>query len=143
MAAEEGSTAADLVGFTAAVSAAVDFTPAGSTAASRACTTALTVDTGGTGTMAWHGGRYGWWLAGPGLAWTYYDNPWWNSYPDYGYYDYSQPCANQTSYYCSGGLLPLCSAMQHRLAGGPSQLTPPSSDSPGCLQRQPGETFRG
>jgi hypothetical protein len=79
----------------------VDFTPAGFMAASRACTTALTVAAGGTGTIAWHGGRYGWWLAGPGLAWTYYDNPWWGSYPDYGYYDYSQPYASQTWYYCS------------------------------------------
>ena len=49
----------------------------------------------------WHGGRHGWWWAAPELAWTYYDYPWWGSYPDYDYYDYSQPYANQTWYYCS------------------------------------------
>src|SRR5215471_8308588 len=49
----------------------------------------------------WHGGRYGWWWTGPGLAWTYYNYPWWGYYPDYGYYDYSQPSAGQTWYYCS------------------------------------------
>lgn len=27
--------------------------------------------------LGWHGGRYGWWWAAPGLAWTYYDYPWW------------------------------------------------------------------
>src|SRR6516164_964625 len=43
----------------------------------------------------WRGGRYGWWW-GDGLGWTYY--PYGN---DYGYYDYSQPYANQTWYYCS------------------------------------------
>src|SRR5262245_46413585 len=32
---------------------------------------------------------------------TYYAYPWWGSYPDYGYYDYSQPSAGQTWYYCS------------------------------------------
>src|SRR5271156_4469935 len=26
---------------------------------------------------------------------------WWGYYPDYGYYDYSQPYASQTRYYCS------------------------------------------
>jgi hypothetical protein len=47
----------------------------------------------------WHGGRYGWWLIGPGLAWTYYSYPSWGDYPDYGYYDdYGQPSA---WYYCS------------------------------------------
>ena len=46
----------------------------------------------------WHGGRYGWWLIGPGLAWTYYSYPWWGDYPDDGYYDYGQP---STAYYCS------------------------------------------
>lgn len=40
-------------------------------------------------------------VVGPGLAWTYYDYPWWGSYPDYDYYDYSQPYASQTWYYCS------------------------------------------
>jgi hypothetical protein len=40
-------------------------------------------------------------LVGPGLAWTYYDYPSWGSYPDYGYYDYSQPYSAQTWYYCS------------------------------------------
>jgi hypothetical protein len=34
----------------------------------------------------WHGGHYGWWLVGPGLAWTYYTYPWY---------------AGQTSQYCS------------------------------------------
>jgi hypothetical protein len=24
----------------------------------------------------WHNGRFGWWLAGAGLAWTYYTQPW-------------------------------------------------------------------
>jgi hypothetical protein len=32
---------------------------------------------------------------------TYYTSPWWGSYPDYGYYDYSQPYTGQTWYYCS------------------------------------------
>ena len=27
--------------------------------------------------------------------------PWWGYYPDYGYYDYSQPSSSQTWYYCS------------------------------------------
>ena len=27
--------------------------------------------------------------------------PWWGYYPDYGYYDYSQPYGSQTWYYCS------------------------------------------
>jgi hypothetical protein len=27
--------------------------------------------------------------------------PWWGYYPGYGYYDYSQPYASQTWYYCS------------------------------------------
>ena len=27
--------------------------------------------------------------------------PWWGYYPDYGYYDYDQPYASQTWYYCS------------------------------------------
>ena len=27
--------------------------------------------------------------------------PWWGYYPDYGYYDYSQPYSSQTWYYCS------------------------------------------
>src|SRR5271165_3408452 len=39
----------------------------------------------------WRNGTYGWWW-GDGLGWTYY--------PDYGYYDYSQPYATQT-WYCS------------------------------------------
>ncbi|MGC2203417.1 MAG: hypothetical protein WA633_25150 [Stellaceae bacterium] len=62
------------------------------------------VGNGGHWYHGWHGGRYGWWLAGPGLAWTYYEYPWWGYYPDYGYngyYDYSQPYASQTWYYCS------------------------------------------
>ncbi len=28
-------------------------------------------------------------------------NPWWGYYPDYGYYDYSQPYSSQIWYYCS------------------------------------------
>ena len=34
--------------------------------------------------------------------------PWWGYYPDYGYYDYSQPYSSQTWYYCSdpGGYYP-------------------------------------
>jgi hypothetical protein len=27
--------------------------------------------------------------------------PWWGYYPDYGYYDYSQPYSSQIWYYCS------------------------------------------
>src|SRR5262249_41375021 len=46
---------------------------------------------GGHWYHGWHNGRYGWWLAGPGLAWT-----WWGSYPGYDYYDYGQPYAGQT-----------------------------------------------
>jgi hypothetical protein len=42
----------------------------------------------------WHNGRYGYWW-GNGLG-TYE-----GSYPDYSYYDYSQPYASQTWYYCS------------------------------------------
>jgi hypothetical protein len=56
---------------------------------------------GGYWSHGWHNGRYGWWWAGPGLAWTYYGYPGWDAYPDYGYYDYSQPYASQTWYYCS------------------------------------------
>ena len=65
---------------------------------------------GGHWYHGWHGGRYGWWLVGPGLAWTYYDYPWWGYYPDYGdygyypdygYYGSAQPYAGQTWYYCS------------------------------------------
>ncbi|MBV8338255.1 MAG: hypothetical protein JO358_23055 [Alphaproteobacteria bacterium] len=57
---------------------------------------------GGNWYHGWHNGRYGWWLVGPGLAWTYYDYPWSGYYPDYGYdYDYSQPYVGQTWYYCS------------------------------------------
>ena len=66
------------------------------------------------------------------------------SYPDYDYYDYSQPYANQTWYYCSdpAGYYPyvtqlsVCNAMQHRLAGGSSQLMP--SDLTRLFSRQPG-----
>jgi hypothetical protein len=35
----------------------------------------------------WHNGRYGWWLAGAGLAWTYYTYPW-DAY-----------CSNPAGYY--------------------------------------------
>ena len=56
---------------------------------------------GGDWYHGWHNGRYGWWSVGLGLAWTYYTYPWWGSYPDYDYYDYSQPNASQTWYYCS------------------------------------------
>jgi hypothetical protein len=58
-------------------------------------------DRGGRWYHGWHGGRYGWWLGGPGLAWTYYDYPYWGDYPDYDYSGYSQPYASQTWYYCS------------------------------------------
>jgi hypothetical protein len=37
----------------------------------------------------WHNGRYGWWLAGAGLAWTYYTQPW-NAY-----------CSSPAGYYPS------------------------------------------
>ncbi len=40
-------------------------------------------------------------MIGPGLGWAYYDYPWWGSYQDYDYYDYSQPYASPTWYYCS------------------------------------------
>jgi hypothetical protein len=30
-----------------------------------------------------------------------FGSPWWGYYPDYGYYDYSQPYSSQTWYYCS------------------------------------------
>jgi hypothetical protein len=53
---------------------------------------------GGSWYHGWHGGRYGWWLIGPGLGWAYYSYPWWGDYGDYGYYDYAQP---STWYYCS------------------------------------------
>ena len=56
---------------------------------------------GGHWYHGWRGGRYGWWLAGPGLAWAYYDYPYGGYYPDYDYYDYNQPYASQTWYYCS------------------------------------------
>jgi len=49
----------------------------------------------------WHNGRFGWWW-GDGLGWTYYPYPYGSNYtPDYGYYDYSQPYASQSWYYCS------------------------------------------
>jgi hypothetical protein len=48
----------------------------------------------------WHSGRFGWWLAAPGLAWTYYDDPWFGYYGD-DYGNYSQSYAGQTWYYCS------------------------------------------
>jgi hypothetical protein len=56
---------------------------------------------GGHWYHGWHNGRYGWWTVGPGVGWTYYTYPGWSSYPDYGYYDYGQPYAGQTWYYCS------------------------------------------
>jgi hypothetical protein len=42
---------------------------------------------------SWHNGRYGWWLAGAGLAWTYYSYPW-NAYCSNpaGYYPYVTQC---------------------------------------------------
>jgi hypothetical protein len=30
-----------------------------------------------------------------------FGSPWWGYYPDYGYYDYSQPYSSQTWYYCA------------------------------------------
>jgi hypothetical protein len=66
---------------------------------------------GGHWFHGWHGGRFGWWWAGPGLAWTYYPYGW-DYAPDYGYYDYGQdygqPYAGQYWYYCSdpGGYYP-------------------------------------
>src|SRR5919109_1826862 len=40
----------------------------------------------------WNNGRYGWWWGADGLGWTYYPYVYgWDSYPDYGYYGYSQP----------------------------------------------------
>src|SRR5215831_11377621 len=45
-----------------------------------------------------HDGRFhnGGFFFGGSLAY-----PWWGYYPDYGYYDYSQPYSSQTWYYCS------------------------------------------
>jgi hypothetical protein len=48
---------------------------------------------GGHWDHGWHNGRYGWWWGADGLGWTYY--------PDYGFYDYNQPYAAQSWYYCS------------------------------------------
>jgi hypothetical protein len=56
---------------------------------------------GGHWYHGWHGGHYGWWLVGPGLAWSYYSYPWWGAYPDDWYYDYEQPYSAQIWYYCS------------------------------------------
>ena len=42
---------------------------------------------GGHWYHGWHNGRYGWWLWGPGLAWTLYPYP--------------ENYASQTWYYCS------------------------------------------
>ena len=45
-----------------------------------------------------HGGRFhdnGFFFGGS------FGYPWWGYYPDYGYYDYSQPYSSQTWYYCS------------------------------------------
>jgi len=39
----------------------------------------------------WHNGRYGWWLWGPGLAWTYYNSQPYCSDPA-GYYPYVTQC---------------------------------------------------
>src|SRR6516164_9267584 len=57
---------------------------------------------GGYWDHGWHNGRYGWWWGGDGLGWTYYADPWWG-YPNYGNYDYDQPYASQSWYYCSAG----------------------------------------
>lgn len=59
----------------------------------------------------------------PRPHWTLEDA--WGLYPGDDYYDYSQPYATQTWYYCFGSrrLLLICNTMQHQLAGGPSQLT--------------------
>jgi hypothetical protein len=50
--------------------------------------------------QGWRNGQYGWWWD-DGLGSTYYPYPYDWGYPDYGYYDYSQPYAAQTWYYCS------------------------------------------
>jgi hypothetical protein len=61
---------------------------------------------GGHWDHGWHNGRYGWWGA-DGLGWNYYPYSSWGypdyygTYPDYGTYDYTQPNASQTWYYCS------------------------------------------
>ena len=39
----------------------------------------------------WHNGRYGWWLWGSGLAWTYYNSQPYCSNPA-GYYPYVTQC---------------------------------------------------
>jgi len=59
---------------------------------------------GGHWYHGWNNGRYGWWW-GDGLGWSSspYDYGWYG-YPNYdysGYYDYGQPYAGQTWYYCS------------------------------------------
>ena len=69
------STGADLAGFTVAGSTVAGSTMAGST------------------TVDFHDNRF---FFGGSFAY-----PWWGYYPDYGYYDYSQPYSSQTWYYCS------------------------------------------
>jgi len=93
------STALDLAGFTAADFHTGHFMAAGFMAMSGACTMVSAMVTAVTGTHGWHNGRYGWWW-GDGLGRSYYpyDNGWYG-YPDY--YDYGQPYAGQTWYYCS------------------------------------------
>ena len=51
----------------------------------------------GRGGYGYGNGGYGWWGGGPGGGWTW----WGDAYPDYDYYDYSQPYASPTWYYCS------------------------------------------
>jgi hypothetical protein len=46
---------------------------------------------GGHWYHGWHNGRYGWWLWGPGLAWTYYNSQPYCSNPA-GYYPYVTQC---------------------------------------------------
>jgi hypothetical protein len=47
----------------------------------------------------WRNGRHGRWWGG-GMGWNYYPDAY-GYYPDYGYYDYSQPYASQYWCYCS------------------------------------------
>ena len=46
---------------------------------------------GGHWYHGWHNGRYGWWLWGPELAWTYYNSQPYCSNPA-GYYPYVTQC---------------------------------------------------
>ena len=65
--------------------------------------------------------------------------PWWYYYPDYGYYDYSQPLLSSdlVLLFRSCRLLPLCDPVPYRLADGSHELMSARTEpSPGCLRRE-------